>query len=376
MTCETKIAQRIVLEGQHLLILNRLLEGHRDCLLIQRMLRFLFEGNRDRGAKECVFFALQSNSNGDCGENDMKPYLILLLGVFASSTAAVLIRFAQEAGVPSLVIAAYRLTIATLVLTAIAVRKRVWREYAKLTRVEVATVFLSGVFLGAHFASWITSLAHTSVASSVILVSTTPLWIGIASPFVLRERNSLWMWIGILVAIGGGVVIGMADADHAGVTATWGNALALMGAIAGAGYMLIGRRLREQLSLLAYVWLVYGTAAVILTIGAALSGNPLTGYEPLAYFWMALLALVPQLIGHSSLNYALRHLSAAFVSVVVLGEPIGSTVLAIPFLNETPGIGQLIGGGMILIGVGLATRGESRAKEINEEDDNVEDTLL
>jgi drug/metabolite transporter (DMT)-like permease len=288
----------------------------------------------------------------------VKPYLALILGVCASSTAAILIRFAQQAGVSSLVIAAYRLTVATLVLSVIALQKRTWREYATLTGKEIAVILLSGVLLGAHFASWITSLAYTSVASSVVLVSTTPLWIGLASPFVLRERNSLWMWVGVLVATAGGIVIGLADSGQVGATTMWGNVLALVGAIAWAGYMMIGRRLRGRLSLLAYIWLVYGTAAVILTISAVLSGSPLAGYCPEAYVYMVLLALVPQLIGHSSVNYALRHVSASFVAVAVLGEPIGSTLLAIPLLGEEPGVGQLIGGGLVLVGVGLATREE------------------
>ncbi len=305
----------------------------------------------------------------------MKPYLALVLGVCASSTAAILIRLSQETGVSSLVIAAYRLTIAALVLTVLALQKRAWREYAKLTRTEIVTILVSGLLLGAHFATWITSLAYTSVASSVVLVSTTPLWVGLASPLVLRERNSPLVWIGILVAVGGGAVIGLADAGSAELTAARGDVLALVGAIAWAGYMMIGRRLRERLSLLAYLWLVYGTAAAILAVGAVLSGRPLTGYRPEAYAWMTLLALAPQLIGHSSVNYALRHLSATFVAVSVLGEPIGSTLLAIPLLGEKPGGGQLIGGGLILIGVGLASRGERRIDN-REGANNAENTLL
>jgi drug/metabolite transporter (DMT)-like permease len=184
------------------------------------------------------------------------------------------------------------------------------------------------------------------------------------------------MWIGIFVAIVGGVVIGFADTDRTDLTASWGDALALIGAIAGAGYMMIGRRLRERLSLLAYVWVVYAVGALVLIVGAIISGLPLVGYRQEAYVWMALLALVPQLVGHSSLNYALRHLTAAFVSVVALGEPIGATLLAIPLLGEKPGIGQLIGGGLILIGVGLATQAERGGDRMSGVEDNVEDTLL
>lgn len=297
------------------------------------------------------------------------------MGVLATSTAAIVIRFAQEAAVPSLVIAAYRLAFSTLILSAMGLRQQGWREYVKLTTIEAVMLLLSGLFLGMHFASWVTSLEYTSVLSSVVLVSTTPLWIGLAAPFLLGERNPLWTWIGILVAMVGGVVIALADVVPTGVAATWGDILALTGAIMGAGYMLIGRRLRQRLSLFAYIWLVYGVAAVVLVAWAVLARLPLTGYGLDAIVWMALLALVPQLIGHSSLNYALGHLSATFVAVAALGEPIGSTLLAILLLGEVPSGDQLLGSGLILFGIALASRGEHRIAKSKVEN-NVEDTLL
>ena len=190
-----------------------------------------------------------------------------------------------------------------------------------------------------------------------MLVTTTPLWIALASPLVLGERNPLATWLGILVAMLGGVLIGLADSSAAEF-ALQGDLLALVGAVMGAGYMMIGRRVRRRLSLLAYIWLVYGTAAVVLVVWTALVGLPLTPYPPEAYGVIALLALGPQLVGHSSINYALRHLSATYVAVVTLAEPVGSTILAALFLKECPDLPQLGGAVLVLAGIVIASRAE------------------
>ena len=285
--------------------------------------------------------------------------LILGVGVMAMASASILIRLAQAEGAPSLVIAVYRMGTATLVLSIAAIRQQVWRDYAKLTPRELGILTLSGILLGLHFATWITSLAYTSVLSSVVLVTTTPLWIGLAAPLLLGEATPRLTWIAIMIAIAGGITIGLADwSGEASQATTWGNILALGGAILGAGYFIIGRGVREQVRLLAYLWLVYGMALLLL-LGWALIGRlPLTGYSPVTMGWMIALGLVPQLVGHTAANYALRHLSATFVGVAILGEPIGSTLLAILFLNEWPGLLQVSGALLILAGIGLASAAE------------------
>jgi drug/metabolite transporter (DMT)-like permease len=284
------------------------------------------------------------------------PYAALGMGMLAASSAAPLIRVAQGMQVPSLIIAALRLTIASLLL-AWPGTIRVRHEYGRLTRADLGLLLASGLLLGAHFASWITSLAHTSVMSSVVLVTTTPLWIALASPLVLGERNPLATWLGILTAMLGGTLIGLADSSTAEF-ALQGDLLALVGAVAGAGYMMIGRRVRQRLSLLAYIWPVYSTAAVVLMVWTALLGLPLIPYPLAAYGVIALLALGPQLIGHSSINYALRHLSATYVAVVMLAEPVGSTILAALFLKEHPGLPQLGGAVLVLAGIAVASHAE------------------
>ncbi len=281
------------------------------------------------------------------------PYLVLVLGVFAVSTASTLIRLAQGT-VSSLAIAAWRLTLASLILAPLALTTR-REELRSLTRKEWGLAVASGVFLAIHFASWITSLAMTSVTASVVLVAINPLFVGLASHFFLKERLTRSIGLGLLVAASGSVVIGLGDAGG-GSNQLIGDGLALLGAVAGAGYFLIGRRLRARLSLLAYVFPVYSTAALVLTVVALVTRVPLVGHPPVAWLWLLLLALLPQVLGHSSLNWALRHLSATYVTLAALGEPVGSAVLAWLLLEEPPTLMSLLGGGLILAGIGIASQ--------------------
>lgn len=282
--------------------------------------------------------------------------IVLFVGILAMSSASLMIRWAQQLGTPSLVIAALRLTTASLVLTIPAIRQRAWKDYATLSRSALSSLLISGLLLGLHFAAWVTSLSETSVLSSVVLVTTTPLWISLASPFLLGERTSRRAWLGMLITAIGGIVIGISGIGESTGSTLFGDALALMGAIFGAGYLTIGRRVRNQLPLLSYLWLVYGTAAAVLLVWVLIAGVPLTGYPPMAYGWMLLLGLVPQLIGHSAANYAVRHLPASLVGITILGEPIGSTILAMMFLEERPRPLQIVGAILILLGIGVAIR--------------------
>jgi len=262
--------------------------------------------------------------------------------------------------------------LASLVLTPIVLRQ--YRaELAGLNRNQVALAMLAGVMLGAHFATWITSLEYTSVISSSVLVDTNPLWVAVATPFLLRERLSRGTVIGLLIAVAGAFLISLSpDPGKARIqdAPMLGNVLALLGAVSVAANFIIGRRLRAKISLVPYIWLTYGTAAIFLTLAMLFSGQTVIGLSPTAYLWMTLIALVPQLIGHSSYNYALGYLSAAYVSLTVLGEPIGSTILAMIFLGEVPkpvnvaGLPiptQVIGGALILLALVIASREESRA---------------
>ncbi len=252
----------------------------------------------------------------------------------------------------SLAVAAWRLTLATAVLTPLALTtcRAEWRT---LTRREWGLIVASGLLLAVHFYTWITSLALTSVAASVVLVTTAPLFVGAISHFFLKEHLSRPVVRGMAVALAGSLIVGLADAGE-GAHPITGDLLALLGALSVAGYMLIGRKLRAHLSLLGYVFPVYGTAALALMGAALWSGVALSGYPTSVWLWLVLVAVFPQVIGHSLLNWALGHVSATFVSLAVLGEPIGSTLLAWLVLHEPPTFGALIGGLLILIGITMA----------------------
>lgn len=301
------------------------------------------------------------------------PRSTLILGLFsgvaAASTAAIFIRFAQQNGAPSIVIAAARLTIATLILAPV-IFLRHWPEIKRLKTIDWILALLGGFFLALHFATWISSLEFTTVASSAVLVSTAPLWVAILSPIVLRERVGLAAVIGLALALLGGVIIGAGDACSwqagylscssanlgLGKTAFWGDLLALCGAWLAAGYMLVGRKLRSRVSLLPYIFIVYGAAAVVLlTVMLGTKSNPL-GLPASTFVWFLLLAIIPQLFGHSTFNWALKYLPASFVSISLLGEPIGSTILALIIFQEVPDVIKIGGGILILLGIWLASR--------------------
>ena len=295
-----------------------------------------------------------------------------MVGIFAASTASIFIRYAQDLG-NSLVIAAYRLSIATLVLSPIALTKYRW-ELRKISLRNFLLGILSGVFLALHFAAWISSLEYTTVASSVVFVSTAPLWVVLVSIITLRESVSQEVVVGLMIAMLGSLVVGISDScniSDLGITcpplaefirgeAFLGDILALIGAVMAAGYLIIGRNLRAKTSLIPYIFIVYGIAALTLVTLAVGSGQPLTGYPGNFYVWVILLALIPQLLGHTTYNWALRYLSAAIVSITLLSEPIGSTVLAYFFLHEAPTILKLFGAILILVGIYVASRKQSK----------------
>ncbi len=289
----------------------------------------------------------------------LPPWLVLVIGIVAVSTASLFIRYAQQE-VTSPVIAAYRLALATLVLT-----PWFWKHRAAWKRFSQGTwgwMLLSGAFLALHFLSWITSLEFTTVASSVVLVTTTPLWVALFSALFLRERLSRPLLIGLGLAFAGGLLMALGDVGGGnptggpervwGIPAVWfGDFLALVGAWAAAGYLMVGRHLRERTPFPVYLFFVYGTAAVLSWTFVLLRGLPWKGFSPSAYLWLVLLGLVPQLIGHSSFNWALRHLPTTAVAAHLLGEPVGSTLLALVFLGEIPAPLSLAGAILVLIGL-------------------------
>jgi drug/metabolite transporter (DMT)-like permease len=295
--------------------------------------------------------------------------VILGIAVLVVSTAAILIRYAQAEGVGSLAISTWRLVIAAIALIVITMSRAPLREAVSRLDWKAWTLCAaSGFFLAAHIASWITSLAYTSVASSTALVTTNPIWLALFTFFVLRERIGAWMLLGIASAISGSLLIFWADADKAipaGASmsnATLGNGLALAASILVCGYLLLGRYLgretiaRGAMNVLVYATLVYAFAALTLLIVSFATAAPLMGYSDFAWWCLLGLAVGPQLIGHTAINWSLKHLSPAFVAVAILGEPIGSAVWAFFLFEERIVPLQFAGFVLLLLGIGLASR--------------------
>jgi len=277
-------------------------------------------------------------------------YLRIVIGIAAVSFGAILVRLADEAS--PLAISAWRLALTAIVLFPVAaVRGTLWR----LPRRDVLLSIASGVALAFHFVLWITSLRYTSVASSVLFVTTHPIFVGIGAHFALRERVGRRLAVGIALAIVGGGLIGLADLRF-GADALRGDLLALAGGLAVAVYFLIGRRVRRTASLLDYITITYGTAAVLVVGAALVAGAPLHGFSPRTFLFLGLLALGPQLIGHTTFNWALKHLPAPKVSVMILAEPVGSSLLALLFFREVPTWPSALGAVIILAGIYMSLR--------------------
>lgn len=291
--------------------------------------------------------------------------MVLTAGVLAISTGAIFARLAMatagQSGLGfSLVLAAARLSIASLLLIP------TWRRFQhnRPTRPALIYAIAAGLCLALHFAAWITSLSYTSIAASVALVTTNPVWVSLL----------LWVWqgirpgritsLGIAIALGGGLVVALSGAgsSHPGSAPLWGNFLALLGSWLVSLYFLLGREAQDRgLGLGRYLAIANATAAIALLPLPALLGTPYTGYDLPVYGYMLLTALVPQLIGHTSFNWAMGQISPVFVTLAILFEPVGSSVLGYWIFGEIPGIGVAIGALVLIIGVAIAVWGDRRS---------------
>jgi drug/metabolite transporter (DMT)-like permease len=280
-----------------------------------------------------------------------KPYLTLLIGVIAVSFAAIFIRLADA---PPVVIAAARLLIASLVLLPFAaVRSRV--NIRRLVVRDVLLISFSSLLLALHFYLWITSLSFTTIASSVILVTAHPAFVAAISYWLWREKLNRLNLLGIAAALGGVVIINYTDLSLSS-HALMGDLMALTASLAMGSYLIIGRHLSKRIDALGYLTLIYAQAGILLLFVMVLTRESLAGYSTQTYLMLVLLALVPQLIGHSALNLAVRTLPVTLVSVAILGEPVGATILGALIFGELPGSHEIAGGLLILAGIYLVMR--------------------
>ena len=276
----------------------------------------------------------------------------VLVGVLAVGAAAIFIRLADA---PALGIAFWRCALGVLALLPLAAFNQ---ESVPRGR-DLWVGAVAGVALGAHFGTWIASLDYTSVAASVVLVSTTPVFVAVAAYLLFGERTSVLSFVGILLAIAGTVVIAGGGTVSGGTT-FFGNVLALVGAVAMAVYVLIGRSLRTGgVGALPYSIVGYAAAALALLPVALVSDAQLWGYSATTWFWLFVITLGPQLLGHTVLNWALEFVRASVVSGAILAEPVIAAFLAWLVLSEKPGLATVLGGLVVLVGLYLLLRGDA-----------------
>lgn len=291
---------------------------------------------------------------------------LLTIGVVGVSAAAILIRIAigEGAGVATaepgraspLAVAFWRTIGGSLALAPFAfVQQR--RSEARLTARQQRLLAASGACLALHFALWLWSLALTTVASSVTLVTMSPIFVALGGWWFLGERTTRRTWIGMALTMVGAITIGLADAAaiDLGPRALAGDALAFGGALAVTVYLLIGRLSRQTIPVTTYAAIVYGWAAGVLLVACLLTGADLSGYDPTVWFAIAGLVVGPQLLGHTIFNTVLSTVSATVVAIVVLAEPVGATLLAWLLLDELPAPLFWVGAPLVLVGVAIAT---------------------
>jgi drug/metabolite transporter (DMT)-like permease len=281
------------------------------------------------------------------------PFIVLVIGVTGVSSGSI---FARLALAHPFVKSAYRLSFASLVFWPAAILLH-RDEFKKLRRRDLTVTLLAGASLSMHFATWMTSLDYTTVASSVMLVNTIPIWIALFNVASGKGTPSPTMWLCILCAVTGSSIVGYGDLSFSG-DALLGDALAVAGGIAAAAYIVCGGEVRAKLSLFPYAALCYGTAALILWGAVFLMGLGVTGFP--AETWLAIvgMSLLAQVLGHSSYNWALGYFSTGFVAIALLGEPIGGTLLAYAIFGEFPAAFKLAGLAMLLVSIVIAAKSE------------------
>jgi drug/metabolite transporter (DMT)-like permease len=295
-----------------------------------------------------------------------KAYIALFISIVSVSFASVLIVSIQN-NVHSLSIAFYRLFFTTiLILPFVFLRSSTRKEIFNLPHSTYFIMIIIGIILAAHFALWITSLKLTSVASSVILVTAHPLLVGPVSHFLFKEKLSFVNAFGIALSVSGVLILVYGNYGFAsGVLDTLeGNILAILGGVAAGLYILGGRKIRKTVSVGSYAFVVYGVGTIALFFICLFFNAPLYNFSLMDYSVILLMAIVAGILGHTLHNWTLEHVRASLASVALLGEPLGSTLLAfiIPWINQTPSQYTVLGGGIILVGIYLTAKNKDKEK--------------
>lgn len=292
-------------------------------------------------------------------QKQITPYIAVTIGVLAVSTSAIFVRLADA---PSSIVALYRLLFAVLLMVPIVLIK-FRQELTEITSRDWLLSIASGVFLALHFILWFESLNHTSVASSVVLVTTQPIWAFLGGYLFFKERFTSGAVISLIIALVGSVIISWGDFHISGM-ALFGNFLALMGAIAVTGYFLFGQTVRKRLSLITYTFIVYGINSITLIIYNLILNEPFTGYSSDTWLYFLALAIIPTFFGHSLFNWAIKWVNASTITMGILFEPVGASILAYFILDELVTWSQLLGGVIVIFGLILFIFSTSKKKKV------------
>ncbi|MBZ0301040.1 MAG: DMT family transporter [Anaerolineae bacterium] len=290
------------------------------------------------------------------------PYLIFGIGILAGSTGPIFLRLAQAEFVPSPIMTAFRLTIAALTFTPLVLR-RYQAELRRLRKRDFVIALAAGGIFSIHFTFVFESYKFTSILIAGVLIGSIPLWTALIERFILHVHLGRTIWIGLGVALAGGAMIslsGIMASTDLGSGILIGGSLALTGAVLGAIYLVTGRTLRNHISFVPYVWLIFTSAAVISLLTVVVGGYSLSGYSPEGYFWVLMSTIFPQIIAHGSFNYVLAYLPATLISLSGQLTNVIGAAAAFFIFAELPGPLQIIGSAVIIVGVVMVIFGQSK----------------
>ncbi|MDI7744269.1 DMT family transporter [Lysinibacillus fusiformis] len=274
------------------------------------------------------------------------PYIPIIIGVISISLSAILVKLAKA---DSGVIAFYRLLFSVLIMSPIFFYKYI-PEIKELNKRDWIFSSIAGVFLAFHFILWFESLNYTSVASSTVLVTLQPLFAFIGTYFFFKEKLSFKTILSGIIAIIGSFLISWGDFKVSG-SALYGDLLALIACALITGYLLFGQDVRKRVSLITYTMVVYTCSTICLFFYVLIKGESFGPYSPMTWVWFLLLAIIPNLLGHTLFNWAVKWVSTNVISVAVLFEPIGAAILAYFVFTEKLIATQIIGGIIVIVGV-------------------------
>ncbi len=282
-----------------------------------------------------------------------RAYLAIGIAMVSISWAAIFIKWSTST---PFIIAGYRLGFTALMLLPVMFWTGGFSQLKSFSRSELALIFVSGVALTFHFGFWIVSLTLTLVSTSVILVTSHPIFVAGVSHFLLKESVRRVAAVGIVIAFAGVALISLSDYSIGGGTIT-GDLLAFLGGLCAGVYFLSGRIARQTVALTPYAFSVYGISALLLLLSAGLVGDTLLVTDTHEIVLFLLMAIVPTIMGHTMFNYALKRVPAHIISTSVLGEPVGASILAYYLLpHEVPNTAIIIGGALVVGGLYIVLR--------------------